>query len=68
MIKEKTTPEETGAEGNGNTTNVGGMLNRFKRKASDILAGGIDDKDEASLPEEKTENKAVPDVKAAEEI
>ena len=68
MIKEKITPEETAAESKSDTTNVGGMLNRFRKKASDILAGGIDDKNEASSPEEKTENKAVTDVKAAEEI
>lgn len=69
MINEKITPEETSSENKSDTVNVKSMLDRFRRKAADILAEGIDEKSEAPTPEEKTENTAesVSESKSAEE-
>ncbi|MDO5397712.1 MAG: hypothetical protein Q4G33_07260 [bacterium] len=60
MINEKITSDEISSENKSDTVNVKSMLERFRRKAADILAEGIDEKSEASASEEKTENKIEP--------
>lgn len=70
MINEKTTPEETGFENKNDTVNVKSMLDRFRKKAADILAEGIDEKREISATEKKTESETdpAPESKKEEKI
>lgn len=71
MINEKTTSEEISSESKSDTVNVKSMLERFRRKAADILVEGIDEKSEASASEEKAEPEkqaeSVSESKASEE-